>query len=140
MNEEKNRENVIKKIKSKGGKYTQWFILGKATSFEEDKKRIYNAIENKLKKLNLSAFKKFKENDLSVFSTIRKIKKEEQKDFLEEIKEIQSKYQNKFDKIYLLLLHSIYTIDIERNEITKKDFSNDEYAEKAKESMDNYKI
>ncbi len=139
-NKAKNRENVIKKIKSKGGKYTQWFILGKATSFEEDKKRIYNAIENKLKKLNLSAFKKFKENDLSVFSTIRKIKKEEQKDFLEEIKEIQSKYQNKFDKIYLLLLHSIYTIDIERNEITKKDFSNDEYAEKAKESMDNYKI
>ena len=32
-NKAKNRENVIKKIKSKGGKYTQWFILGKATSF-----------------------------------------------------------------------------------------------------------
>lgn len=76
---------------------------------------------------------------------MRKIKKEEQKDFLEKIQEIQSKYQdkNKFDKIYLLLLHTVYVIEIEKNRISKKEFTKKqqyEYSEKAKESMDNYKI
>lgn len=144
-NKARNRENVIKKINGKGGKYNQSCILGKPTSFEENKKRIYNAIENKLKKLNLSEFKKFKENDLCVFSTIRKIKKEEQKDFLEKIQEIQSKYQNKnkFDKIYLLLLHTVYVIEIEKNKISKKEFTNEqqyEYSEKANKIMNNYII
>lgn len=144
-NKARNRETVIKKIESKGGKYTEWAILGKATNFEDSKKRIYNVIENKLKKLNSRQFKKFKENDLCIFSTMRKIKKEEQKDFLEKIQEIQSKYQdkNKFDKIYLLLLHTVYVIEIEKNRISKKEFTKKqqyEYSEKAKESMDNYKI
>ena len=144
-NKARNRETLIKKIESKGGKYTEWAILGKATNFEDSKKRIYNVIENKLKKLNSRQFKKFKENDLCIFSTMRKIKKEEQKDFLEKIQEIQSKYQdkNKFDKIYLLLLHTVYVIEIEKNRISKKEFTKKqqyEYSEKAKESMDNYKI
>lgn len=144
-NKAKNRKNVIKKINSKSGKYTQWFISGKATSFEENKKRIYNAIESKLKKLNLSEFKKFKENNLCIFSTIRNIKQEEQKDFLEKIQEIQSNYRNKnkFDKIYLLLLHTVYVIEIEKNKISIKEFTNEqqyEYSEKANKIMNNYII
>ncbi len=144
-NKARNRKNVVKKIKRKGGKYTKWAILGKATSFEDNKKRIYNAIENKLKKLNLSKFKKFKENDLCIFATMRNIKQEEQKDFLEKIQEIQSKYQNKnkFDKIYLLLLHTVYVIEIEKNKICKKEFTNEqqyEYSEKADKIMNNYII
>lgn len=37
-NKARNRETVIKKIESKGGKYTEWAILGKATNFEDSKK------------------------------------------------------------------------------------------------------
>lgn len=57
-NRARNKENVIKKINRKGGKYTRGVILGKVDSFEDSKKRIYKAIENKLEKLNLKSLKK----------------------------------------------------------------------------------
>ncbi len=140
-NKAKDRDKAINRIKSLGGEYNGFCIIGKAISHEENKARIYELLRKKLEKLNTREFKKFNENDLCIFSTIHDITQEEQDDFLEKIEEIQSKYQYKFDNIYILLLHRIYEIDTKENKINKREFTKEQqfkYAERANEIINKY--
>ena len=125
-NRARNIDNAIKKITTLGGKYNKYCIMEKSISHEENKNEIYKALTKKLEKLNTIEFKKFNENNICIFSTMHKITQEEQKEFLKKINKIQSSYKNRFNKIYLLLLHSIYEFNLNTNKITIKNFTSEQ--------------
>ena len=106
---------------------------------EKQMETFYKVFSNKLKKLNNSEFEKFKENDLCIFSTMHDMEEEECEKIIKKIFDIQKDFKIKFEKVYFILLHSIYTIDTLKKEITKSKMTNRqqyEYAEKANKMMD----
>lgn len=89
--------------------------------------KINEVIENKIKKINNNDnYKLFKQNDLFVFSHIR-TRKELFQGELNKITEIQSKFEKKFDFIYICLTNCIVIFNLKNNSYNIKKFDKNKY-------------
>ena len=133
-NRTRNPEKCKERIEMLGGKITQYTMV---QSGSDTTGNIFEAVNNKLKKLNGGNYKIFKNNYLLIRDCIY-IPNERIKGLQYSIAMLQSKYDKKFDIIYLLLNSKLIELNmIDYTNIYFKISSNMQYelAQKARDMV-----
>lgn len=107
------KEKVKQKIKKNGNEVEEYFMIGKPTT--DSFSLIYERLRKKLMNLNKEGYSIFTNNYLFVFSSILAGQQMliEAKD---EMQNIQSKYEKKFDRVYVCVPQYCYFFDFKKNE------------------------